>query len=125
MSWPASAVWTRGLAAAPKGAMSPASWCASFRSRKRSRIMSHPYVTIDVDKIEHNARTIVGLCRTHGIAVVGVTKCTCGFPEIAKAMLRGGVVAIGESQLENIHRLRSAGVDASYMLLRLPSLSEA
>jgi predicted amino acid racemase len=87
--------------------------------------MSHPYVTIDIDKIEHNARTIVGLCRTHGIAVVGVTKCTCGFPEIARAMLRGGVAAIGESQLENIQRLRSAGVDASYMLLRLPSPSEA
>ncbi len=87
--------------------------------------MSHPYVTIDLDKIEHNARVIVELCRAHGIAVVGVTKCTRGHPEIAQAMRRGGVSAIGESQLENIHRLKSAGVDPPYMLLRLPSPSEA
>jgi len=87
--------------------------------------MSHPYITIDLDKIEHNARTIVELCRTHGLAVVGVTKCTCGHPEIAQAMRRGGVIAIGESQLENIHRLKDAGVDSPYMLLRLPSPAEA
>lgn len=87
--------------------------------------MSPPYVAIDLDTIEHNARTIVELCRTHGISVVGVTKCTCGDPEIAKAMLRGGVIAIGESQLENIQRLKRGGVAAPSMLLRLPGLSEA
>ena len=87
--------------------------------------MSHPYIAIDLDKIEHNARTIVELCQAQGISVVGVTKCTCGHPEIAKAMRRGGVVAIGESQLENIQRLKSAGVDGPFMLLRLPAPSEA
>ncbi|MGE5219749.1 MAG: alanine/ornithine racemase family PLP-dependent enzyme [Chloroflexota bacterium] len=87
--------------------------------------MSHPYVLIDLDKIEHNARTVVGLCQAHGMEVVGVTKCTCGHPEVGQAMRRGGVVALGESQLENIHRLKDAGVDAPTMLLRLPSPSEA
>lgn len=86
--------------------------------------MSHPYVAINVEKIEHNARAIVELCRAHGLAVVGVTKCTCGHPEIAKAMARGGVSAIGESQLENIKRLKAAVAEASCMLLRLPSPSE-
>ena len=86
--------------------------------------MSHPYVTIDLDRIEHNARTIVDLCRAHGIAVVGVTNCTCGNPEVARAMLRGGVISIGESQLENIQRLKAGGVLASCMMLRLPSPSE-
>ena len=86
--------------------------------------MSHPYVTIDLEKIEHNARTIVELCRAHGLAVVGVTKCTCGHPEIAKAMVRGGVAAIGESQLENIQRIKAAAVESPCMLLRLPSPSE-
>jgi predicted amino acid racemase len=85
--------------------------------------MSHPYVTLDLDKIEHNARSIVELCRKHGLSVVGVTKCTCGHPEIAKAMMRGGVSLIGESQLENIQRIKAA-VQAPCMLLRLPSLSE-
>jgi predicted amino acid racemase len=87
--------------------------------------MANPYLTIDLDKIEHNARTLVTLCRAHGIQVVGVTKCACGHPEVAKAMLRGGVMAIGESQLENIRRIKSAGIDAPSMLLRLSAPSES
>jgi predicted amino acid racemase len=86
--------------------------------------MTRPYVTIDLDKLEHNARAIVGLARSHGIEVTGVTKCACGHPEVARAMLRGGVIAIGESRIENIHRLKAAGVQAAYWLLRIPPLSE-
>jgi len=82
-----------------------------------------PYITIDLDKIEHNARTIVGLCNEHGIEVTGVTKVTCGHPEVAKAMLRGGVASIADSRLENIQRLKSACIDTSYILLRVPALS--
>lgn len=87
--------------------------------------MIHPYVTIDLEKIEHNARTIVELCRANGLSVVGVTKCTCGHPEVAKAMRRGGVGAIGESQLDNLDRLKSAGVETPAMLLRLTAPAEA
>jgi predicted amino acid racemase len=82
-----------------------------------------PYLTIDLDKIEHNARAIVALCRQHDIEVTGVTKCVCGLPEVADAMLRGGIASIGESRLENIQRLQDAGVDAPFIQLRLPSLS--
>jgi predicted amino acid racemase len=87
--------------------------------------MTSPHLTIDLDKIEHNARTIARLCRQHGITLAGVTKVTCGNPAIADAMRRGGVDAIGESHLEHIRRLRRAGVTLPYLLLRLPSLSEA
>jgi predicted amino acid racemase len=86
--------------------------------------MARPYVTIDLDKIEHNARTLVGLCRQHGITVTGVTKGTCGHPDVARAMLRGGVTAIGESRLENIHRLQTAGIRTTWLLLRVPPLSQ-
>ena len=86
--------------------------------------MTQPYVSIDLNKIEHNARLVMALCKTHGLTVAGVTKGVCGHPEVAKAMLRGGVTSIGESQLANIHRLQSAGVRASFLLLRLPALSE-
>jgi len=82
-----------------------------------------PYLTIDLDKIEHNTRTIVGLCREYGIHVTGVTKATCGHPDVARAMLRGGVISIADSRLENIQRLKTAGLDAIFMLLRLPALS--
>lgn len=63
------------------------------------------------------------MCREHGIKVTGVTKATCGHPEVARAMLRGGVSGIADSRMENIHRLKDAGVDSPFMLLRIPSLS--
>lgn len=83
----------------------------------------HPYLTIDLDKIEHNARTIVDLCARHKIDVVGVTKVVCGHPEIARAMLRGGVSAIADSRMENIQRLRNAESGVAYTLLRIPPLT--
>ena len=85
--------------------------------------MTTPRVTMDLDKIEHNVRTIVNLCRAHNIEVCGVNKATCGHPEVAKAMLRGGIAMIADSRLENIRRMKIAGVDTSFMLLRIPSLS--
>ena len=85
--------------------------------------MQHPYLTIDLRKIEHNARTIVGLCRQHGIQVTGVTKATCGNPDVARAMLCGGVSGIGESHLENVRRMKMAGIVTAYMLLQVPPLS--
>jgi len=83
----------------------------------------YPHLSIDLDVIEHNARAIVGQCAEHGIAVSGVTKGVCGNAEIAKAMLRGGVVSLGDSRLENIARLRSGGIDMPITMLRLPPLS--
>lgn len=85
--------------------------------------MYGPYVTIDLEKIEHNARTITRLCGKYGIEVTGVTKVTCGMPQVAKAMLQGGVCSIGESRMKNIHRLKASGVNTSYMLLRIPPIS--
>jgi arginase len=87
------------------------------------RFMAGPYVTIDLEKIEYNARTITNLCAQHGIEVTGVTKVTCGIPQVGKAMLRGGVTSIGESRLENILRQKANGVHAPFMLLRIPPLS--
>ncbi len=82
-----------------------------------------PRLTIDLDKIEQNARVITGLCAEHGIRVTGVTKCTCGHPGVARAMLRGGVADIGDSRLQNIRRMHAAGVSGPFTLIRLPALS--
>jgi len=85
--------------------------------------MAYPVLNIDLDRIEHNARTLVEFCAAHGVGVCGVTKAVCGHPQVAAAMLRGGVIGIADSRLENIQRMRSTGLDVPYMLLRLPSLS--
>ena len=53
----------------------------------------------------------------------GVTKGVCGQPDVARAMLRGGVTSIADSRVENLQRLRAAGIHTRYMLLRIPALS--
>jgi predicted amino acid racemase len=75
-------------------------------------------VTADVAKIRENAATLVSALP--GVSIVGVTKVTCASPEIARAMLAGGVAAIGESRLENAQRLRDAGINAPIWLVRAP-----
>lgn len=76
-------------------------------------------VTVDLAKIAQNARRVVA--SLGGRQVIGVTKVTCGAPEVARAMLAGGVSGIADSRLENIAHMRAAGVDAEFWLLRSPS----
>jgi predicted amino acid racemase len=76
-------------------------------------------LTIDLRKIEENARAVVEALP--GVGIVGVTKVTCGAPEVARAMLAGGVTALGESRTENAARLREAGIHAPIWLIRAPT----
>lgn len=81
-------------------------------------MLARATVTVDLAKVRENTSRIVGALG--GVDVVGVTKVTSGSPEVARAMLDGGAVAIGESRLENIERLRAAGIEAPFWLLRAP-----
>lgn len=76
-------------------------------------------LTIDLGKIAANTRDVVRALG--GVEVVAVTKCTCGSPEVGKAMLAGGAVALGESRHANAERHRAAGVTAPIWLLRAPA----
>lgn len=58
------------------------------------------------------------------MTITGVTKATCGDPKVAQAMLDGGVTSLGDSRIANIKRIRDAGIDAPFILLRTPMLSE-
>jgi len=82
-------------------------------------MLARPTVTVDLAKIAENARTVVSTM--HGIDVVGVTKVTCGSTDVARAMLAGGVVALGDSRLENIERMRGERLDVPFWLLRAPT----
>ncbi len=81
-------------------------------------------IEVDCERIRCNTEAVVEACSRRGIQVAGVTKACCGHPEIARAMLAGGVSTLAESRLKNVTRLRQAGIDADIMLLRLPRLSE-
>lgn len=87
--------------------------------------MTAPRLEVDLDKIYHNAHTLVERLATRGISVTAVTKAFLGSPEIASTLLRAGVATLGDSRIENIEAMRHAHVDASMTLIRSPMLSQA
>ncbi len=86
--------------------------------------MTAPRLEIDLDKIHHNACTLVERLAGRGISVTGVTKATLGSTAIARVLLSAGVHALGDSRIENIETMRRAGVRASFWLLRSPMISQ-
>jgi predicted amino acid racemase len=84
-----------------------------------------PRLEIDLAAITHNARALVDRLVAKGIRITGVTKASLGSTDVAQAMLRGGVSGLGDSRVENLTRLRAAGLDTSLTLIRSPMLSQA
>ena len=80
-------------------------------------------VTVDLAKVTENTHRVVEALGGRG--VYGVTKVTCGAPEVAHAMLAGGAAGIADSRLENVARMREAGVAAGFWSLRAPALARA
>lgn len=87
--------------------------------------MNAPRLEIDLQKIHHNARSLVERLAPHGIAVTAITKATLGSPDIAKTLLDAGVNALGDSRIKNVERMRSADIHAPITLIRSPMLSQA
>ncbi len=83
-----------------------------------------PRLEIDLDKIYHNAHTLVERLGNRGISVTAVTKATLGNAEIATTLLAAGVKSLGESRIENIETMHLALVPAAMTLIRSPMLSQ-
>jgi predicted amino acid racemase len=86
--------------------------------------MSAPRLDVDLDAIGSNTRSLVDRLASTGIRVTGVTKAALGSPGVAGAMLRGGATGLGDSRVENLARLETAGVPAERTLIRSPMLSQ-
>jgi ornithine racemase len=87
--------------------------------------MSAPRLEVDLDTVETNTRTLVERLAPRGVRVTGVTKAALGSPGVAGAMLRGGASGLGDSRIDNLARLESAGIDAKRTLIRSPMISQA
>jgi len=87
--------------------------------------MFAPRLRIELDKITHNARQLRAFYGSKGIRVTAVTKGVCGSLAVARALLRGGIRSLGDARLSNIQRMRAAGLDAQFVLIRSPMLSQA
>ncbi|HUS95588.1 MAG TPA: alanine/ornithine racemase family PLP-dependent enzyme [Hyphomicrobiaceae bacterium] len=86
--------------------------------------MITPRLEINLDKIFHNASTLVRRLKARGISITGVTKACMGEPRVAKTLLAAGVRTLGDSRIENIARMRRAGITAPIALIRSPMLSQ-
>tara|TARA_R110002096_G_scaffold140859_2_gene295506 strand:- start:234 stop:1298 length:1065 start_codon:yes stop_codon:yes gene_type:complete len=84
-----------------------------------------PRLEINLDKIYHNAHTLVQRLEHSGISVTGVMKATLGSPDIAKVLLRAGVSSLGDSRIENIERMYNANLDSEIVLIRSPMITQA
>ncbi len=86
--------------------------------------MTAPRVEIDLGKIRVNARSLVRRLGVRGITVTGVTKGVCGHPDVARAMLDGGVVGLVDARIRNIVRMRMAGILCPISMIRAPMIGE-
>jgi len=83
-----------------------------------------PRIEIALSQIRDNARMLSALYGQKGISLMGVSKAVLGEPSIVEAMIQGGVKYIADSRIENIQRMKNAGISTQFVLLRTP-LSQA
>lgn len=83
-----------------------------------------PRIEIILSQIQDNARALCEFYGSKGISLMGVSKAVLGEPAIAQAMIQGGVRFIADSRLENLHRIKQAGLVTELVLLRT-ALSQA
>ncbi len=79
-----------------------------------------PRIEISLSKIRDNARMLSELYAKKGISIMGVSKAVLGEPSIVAAMIEGKVGFIADSRIENIQKMRKAGISTKFVLLRTP-----
>lgn len=85
----------------------------------------YPKLVVDLKKLQHNIDRVLVNCQDQGVEVAGVIKGCSGLPECAKLMAQEGCRFIASSRLDQIEAVRNYGVQADFMLIRVPMLSEA
>ena len=86
--------------------------------------MSGLRLEIDLDKVGDNARALVDRAALRSISITAVTKAMLGSPDLAHVLVGAGAASLGDSRIENIERMRRAGLDEPMVLLRSPPLSQ-
>lgn len=84
----------------------------------------YPRMTVDLGKLRHNLDVVTEDCRKAGISVCGAIKGFNGLPEAVKVFAQAGCIQLGTSRMRQIKELKTLGIDASYLLLRIPMISE-
>ena len=86
--------------------------------------MSYPLLRVRLDAMESNMKMITEKSSAYGIDIWGVTKGMSAPLEIASRIERTGVSALADSRVQNIRRLKEAGIKKPFALIRIPMRSE-
>jgi len=84
----------------------------------------NPRIEINLDKIKHNATTLRELYEGKGIHITGVVKGVFARPEVVRVLIDSGIKSIGDSKISNIEKMKMAKLQATFVLLRTPAMSE-
>lgn len=85
---------------------------------------SNPRIEINLDKIKHNATTLRELYEAKGVHITGVVKGVFAKPEVVKVLIDSGIKSIADSKISNIEKMKMANLQATFILLRTPAMSE-
>ncbi len=85
---------------------------------------TYPVLEISLTRLEHNLRELLKRCSATRIQVAGVVKGFTALPEMVKLYETCGCRYIASSRIEQLARIRNAGIKTPLMLLRVPMLSE-
>ena len=89
------------------------------------RRTQYPKLTVDTGKLYNNIKTVADDCSAQGISIAGVIKGFNGIYEAALQFVKAGCSQLATSRMEQIIDAREKGIDAEFMLVRIPMLSEA
>ncbi len=84
--------------------------------------MGYPRININLEKISKNVQIITDLCKEKGVRVTGITKMVCGDYEIAKIFAENGVIALGDSRMKNLKKIKD--IEIEKWLIRIPMPDE-
>ena len=82
-----------------------------------------PRLEIYPSRIAENANSILQLCHRHQIQVACVSKVVCAHEAVISTLEACGADMIADSRLENLSRIKNAGIRLPRMLLRIPTPS--
>ncbi|WP_439437528.1 alanine/ornithine racemase family PLP-dependent enzyme [Salinivibrio costicola] len=86
--------------------------------------MSYPKIELDCAKISLNTQRLIEQLTLKGMTVTPVTKSCLGHPIIANTLIDAGATMLADSRVDNIKRMREAGVTVPTLLIRSPMLSQ-
>jgi predicted amino acid racemase len=84
----------------------------------------YPILEINLKRINENAKSIVNLCKSHGISVAGVVKGFNGIPEVVEQIDKAGCNYVASSRMDQIIKLSKHGINKPFMMIRIPMFSE-